>query len=366
MRAMKPIATPAWTLTADSIRTSFQLSHKRHFFLTGSRGAGKTTLLTQLFPDLSGLTTWVKPQCAVYLRENSTGATAQIGIFDASLPGSENRMRLHEEGFLRLGIAALARCAQSTDEWISIDEIGYLEETCPAYQTALLDIMDKKRIAAVIRKQDLPFSRTLLSREDAFILDLDAPLAPLSCVIMASGLGQRFGGNKLMASFHGAPLLERALHVTDGIFVDRVVVTRHTDVAALCEIRGIRYILHELPGRNDTVRLGLDALCASIGCLFCPGDQPLLRRDTVLSLALCASHSPGFIYRAAHGDTVGSPVLFPQCMFDELRHLPEGKGGGVIAKKYPALVRHVPVRDASELRDVDTPGDLLALEALES
>lgn len=275
-------------------------------------------------------------------------------------------MRPLEEGFLRLGVPALARCAQSKDEWISIDEIGYLEESSPAYQAALLDVMDKKRVAAVIRKQDLPFTRTLLTREDAFVLDLDAPLAPLGCVIMASGLGRRFGGNKLMASFHGAPLLERALHVTDGIFADRVVVTRHADVAALCKTRGVRVVLHDLPGRNDTVRLGLDALSPDItGCLFCPGDQPLLRRDTVLSLALCASYSPGFIYRAAHADTVGSPVLFPQCTFDELRRLPEGKGGGVIAKKHPALVRPVPVHDANELRDVDTPDDLFALEALE-
>ena len=34
------------------------------------------------------------------------------------------------------------------------------------------------------------------------------PTTPhLGCVIMASGLGTRFGGNKLMADFDGQPLI---------------------------------------------------------------------------------------------------------------------------------------------------------------
>ena len=32
----------------------------------------------------------------------------------------------------------------------------------------------------------------------------------LGCVIMASGLGKRFGGNKLMEDFHGKPMIQRA------------------------------------------------------------------------------------------------------------------------------------------------------------
>ena len=33
----------------------------------------------------------------------------------------------------------------------------------------------------------------------------------IACIIMASGLGKRFGSNKLMASFHGAPLIHSVL-----------------------------------------------------------------------------------------------------------------------------------------------------------
>lgn len=74
------------------------------------------------------------------------------------------------------------------------------------------------------------------------------PTTPhLGCVIMASGLGKRFGGNKLMADFDGQPLICRALTVTDGLFSHRVVVTRHADVASLCHAQNVPVILHDEP-----------------------------------------------------------------------------------------------------------------------
>ena len=41
-----------------------------------------------------------------------------------------------------------------------------------------------------------------------------------------------------------------------------VPVTRSAQVQALCKAQGVPVLLHALPGRNDTVRLGLSALLA--------------------------------------------------------------------------------------------------------
>ena len=49
------------------------------------------------------------------------------------------------------------------------------------------------------------------------------------------------------------------------------------------------------------------------------------------------------------------------CHFSELFSLPEGKGGGFVAKKYPERIQLVPVQDEYELKDVDTQKDLLIL-----
>ena len=75
---------------------------------------------------------------------------------------------------------------------------------------------------------------------------------------MASGLAKRFGSNKLLAEFDRKPLLCRAFAVTEGLH--RVVVTRSTEVQALCEEYGIPVLHHALPFRSDTVRLGLEYL----------------------------------------------------------------------------------------------------------
>jgi len=180
----------------------------------------------------------------------------------------------------------------------------------------------------------------------------------IGCVIMASGLGKRFGSNKLLADFHGQPMIHRILDATEGIFAQRVVVTRSKEVEEICEKRGIRTVLHDLPHRSDTVRFGLEAMPGIERCMFTPADQPLLRRDTVAALALASANEPDSIWRPVYEETHGSPVVFPEWSFEELRNLPEGKGGNVVIKKYPERLRTITVPDIYELKDVDCPKDL--------
>ncbi len=184
----------------------------------------------------------------------------------------------------------------------------------------------------------------------------------IGCVIMASGLGKRFGSNKLMANFDGKPMILRALQVSEGLSEHRVVVTRHEDVAALCRQLGVNVVLHTLPLRSDTVRLGLEALGDMDACLFMPADQPLLRRETVDKLVQNWTTQQKYILRPVCGDTPGSPVVFPQWAFPELKTLPEGKGGGWAIKNHPEQVLTLQIDDPHELMDADTPETLAWLE----
>ena len=184
------------------------------------------------------------------------------------------------------------------------------------------------------------------------------------CVIMASGLGKRFGGNKLMADFHGKPMIQRALDASEKLFTKRVVVTRDERIAALCREQNVDVVLHALPHRSDTVRLGLQALGELDACMFLPGDQPLLRRETVAMLLECRNEHPDCIIRPGYEDTEGSPVLFPSWAFPELLDLPEGKGGGVVIKNHLHAVHRVSVADPFELADADTPEMLETLKGL--
>lgn len=349
---------------------SFAHSQKRHLILTGDRGSGKSTLLRGLLPLLSdmpipGILTHAETRCAVWLEETVSGEKVQIGRYDEALPGTENKMRPCPEGFAALGIPALRRLAQCESEWVTVDEVGYLETGCAAYCEAIRELMAHKRVVAVVRKQGLAFLDELRGREDVYIIDLDQPFGTLGCVIMASGEGRRFGSNKLLADFGGAPMICRALAATEGIFAERVVVTRHREVEQLCLERGVRVILHDLPYRSDTVRLGVEAMGERItACMFCPADQPLLSRETVQTMALAAACDDRMILRLSDGERDGAPVIFPRRYFGELSNLPQGKGGGAVMKQYPEAVGRVLTSNALELEDVDTEEDLIRLLSL--
>ena len=178
------------------------------------------------------------------------------------------------------------------------------------------------------------------------------------CIIMASGVGKRFGGNKLLAELDGVPLIRHVLTTTNDLFACRVVVTRHNEVAKLCLEAGVRTIEHEEPRRNDTVRLGMQAMEGCDTVTFFQGDQPLVSRETIARLLHAAENEPGCIWRASFQGTPGAPVLFPTWAFPELCALPEGKGGGFVAKGHKDRVRLVEASSAWELRDVDTVEDL--------
>lgn len=208
----------------------------------------------------------------------------------------------------------------------------------------------------------------------------------VGCVIMASGLSRRFGANKLLADFCGQPMLCRAFAATAAPSISAcIVVTRSEEVQALCRAQGVPVLLHSLPGRNDTVRLGLSVLLKQLpelsGCMFLPGDQPLLRRETVEAMtALFCREQPsptewqketereifrlGFRVRNDPSPLTGSPVLFEKGLFQELLTLPQGMGGSVLLRKYPAHVHTVYIADRNELADADTPEALAQLEAL--
>ena len=178
---------------------------------------------------------------------------------------------------------------------------------------------------------------------------------------MASGMGTRFGSNKLMAELDGAPLIQHVIRATDGLFARRVVVTRHAEVAEVCHALGAEVILHNESYRNDTVRLGMEGMDDCTTVTFVQADQPLISPASIAALLRRAEEDPESIWRVSFEGTPGAPVLFPAWTFDELRALPLGKGGGYVAKAHKERVRTVEVASKWELFDIDTVEDLQVL-----
>lgn len=185
----------------------------------------------------------------------------------------------------------------------------------------------------------------------------------IGCVILASGESVRFGSNKLLADFSGKPLLMHLLDALPGGLTS-VVVTRSEAVRDLALERGFACIMHRQPEVRDTIRLGLEALRDTDGCLFCVGDQPLLTRKTIEKVLSDYYAHPESIVRAAFAGREGNPAIFPPVLYSELMALDEGEAGVTVIRRHQNLVRTVEAAFAEELTDADTPDTLQMLEAL--
>ncbi len=191
-------------------------------------------------------------------------------------------------------------------------------------------------------------------------------LFPIACVVLASGIGRRFGANKLLKELDGKPLVQHILDITTNILAERVTITRHSEIKNICDERAIACVLHSEPYLSDTVRLGVEYIEAQQkniqGILFATADQPLLKQNTLIRLCASFLQQPEKIHRLYFNDIPGNPIIFPLRMAAELKHLPQDKGGSVLAKKYPELVIKVQAQDKNELFDIDTKEDLRKLE----
>lgn len=192
---------------------------------------------------------------------------------------------------------------------------------------------------------------------------VETPNAVHGCIIMASGLGTRFGSNKLMANLDGAPLIAHAISACDGLFAKCVAVTRHEDVAKLCRSLGMQTILHDEPLRKRH-RAPRDAGHGWVRHGHVRSSGPAThQREHPCRPAPRRRSAPRAHLARRLPRRAGRAVLFPSWAFDELRALPPGKGGGFVAKAHARCVRCVEAASEWELFDVDTVQDLEALQA---
>lgn len=197
---------------------------------------------------------------------------------------------------------------------------------------------------------------------DKYFGDEENVEAKFGCVIMASGLGKRFGGDKLMTELVGKPMIQYIIEATKDLFAYRVVVTRNEKVKKWCEERKIPVVFHSMPDRNDTIRLGLENLEAACeenlnGCVFCPSDMPFVNKESLRGLLFEAGDRTDKIVRMSYRGQAGAPVLFGSDYFERLKKLPKGKGGSEIIKENKDKVSFVEVNSEIELWDVDTKED---------
>lgn len=165
-------------------------------------------------------------------------------------------------------------------------------------------------------------------------------------IVLAAGRGERFlasGGSvhKLHAMLAGKPVID---HVLDAVrasglpfYVVEADLSRH--------------------GMGDSIAAGVRANPEAPGWMILPADLPLIRSQTLSTIALAP---PASVTVPLYGEQRGHPIRFGRKCFQRLENLKGNSGAASVLREEEAIncVAFIALDDIGTVTDVDTLQDL--------
>lgn len=185
-------------------------------------------------------------------------------------------------------------------------------------------------------------------------------------IVLAAGLGARFGGGKLLAPFRGRPLIAGALTAALESPASSVVVAIGDDAAlettilGLVEDADLRVVRVADPtrGMGASLAAAARAVPADIDGVFVfLGDMPQVG-PAVAPALVRALGGRGGIAAPVHAGRRGHPVLFGGDWIPALRALDGDVGAQALIRQAGERFTAVETDDAGVLFDIDRPEDL--------
>jgi molybdenum cofactor cytidylyltransferase len=189
----------------------------------------------------------------------------------------------------------------------------------------------------------------------------------LYAVVLAAGASTRFGSAKQLVRVAGRPLLHTAVTRAAEVTGNALIVVLGSGAAQLAPL--LKHspcsvvVNHEWrEGLASSIRAGvvrLPAACSAVMLLL--ADQAAVTADDLRRLAGSWRKQPQHIAAALYAGACGAPAIFPRSSFRALSELRGDAGARLLLRRNPDRIVRVPMPSAAI--DVDTPEDLLALEA---
>jgi len=182
-------------------------------------------------------------------------------------------------------------------------------------------------------------------------------MADLDAVILAAGLSQRMGCNKLLLPFGESTVIGRFLaRFPHALFARVIVVIADRMVETIAQAFPVRICRNEHPeeGKGSSIRLGLQAGSPQHGVLFSVADQPLLTGATIARLVATFNTDPTRIVMPKVVDTPANPVIFPADLRGELQLLQRDEGGRTVIERHFQRVSTVEFASSDQFCDIDT------------
>lgn len=178
-------------------------------------------------------------------------------------------------------------------------------------------------------------------------------------ILLASGFGNRYGSNKLMAEIDGKKMylhiLERLKDIRDNRTDSYVtVVSQYEEILDKAKEYNMAAVYNgdAEEGIAASIRLGTCELSDSGWFFFFTADQPYLTASTIDGFITAVTGSGRSMASVCNMGIPGSPTAFSNIWKKELLGLKGDTGGRIILKSHPDEVFWYEI-NSFEIRDID-------------
>lgn len=180
----------------------------------------------------------------------------------------------------------------------------------------------------------------------------------VAAVILAAGLGRRFGSPKLVAQLAGETLLSHVARRAREAGLDPIIAV--VPVGAETPARVDAVVNHDpARGLSSSLQLGIGAVPPERAALVLLVDQPTVAPAAIAAVLAARGTRP--LVAASAGGRYGPPVLIEPAAVPTVMALSGDMGLREVLAAHPDLVEAVPIDVHAP--DVDTEADLDELEA---
>ena len=183
-------------------------------------------------------------------------------------------------------------------------------------------------------------------------------------LLLASGMGRRFGSNKLLEPLGNDLIIDYSLNAATGSIADNVTIVCSREVCRYISSKGpFSLIQNDEPdiGMSHSIHLGVEYLRGDYdSILVINADQPLIQADLINEIIRLGKENPGHIVCVEADGKLRGPALFGSEYFDDLMNVSGDSGGREILGQAEGVLS---IRvDELEVRDIDTAEDKAFVE----
>ena len=188
----------------------------------------------------------------------------------------------------------------------------------------------------------------------------------IAALLLAAGVGRRFGGRKLVQELDGKPLVRWSADLLAGAPIDDVIVVVSEPSAEIRDaLQGMRVRFQSTARASDgmasSIACGVAALSPDVEALVVAlADEPRVPRSVLVAVVERFRAGGAEVVAPTFRGVRGHPVLFARSVFPELAALTGDRGARAVADRVPERLAVVDF-DLPKPVDVDTPDDLARL-----